>query len=64
VRSPFPPEAVNHVQPHTLDCCPDCGGTLVRSRRQAEVLQQVEITETPTVLTEHQGLTMDCLKHA
>ncbi len=24
LRSPFPPEAVNHFEPHTLDCCPDC----------------------------------------
>jgi transposase len=60
LRSPFPPEAVNHVLPHTLDCCPDCGGTLVPSRQEPEVLQQVEITETPTVVTEHQGLAYWC----
>jgi hypothetical protein len=47
----------DHFQPHTLDCCPDCGGTLVRSRHEPEVLQQVEITDTPTVVTEHQGVT-------
>jgi transposase len=28
VRPLFPPEAVNHIEPHTLDCCPDCGGSL------------------------------------
>jgi transposase len=60
VRSPFPPEAVDHFEPHTLDCCPDCGGRLVASRREPEVLQQVEITETPTVVTEHQGLAYWC----
>ncbi len=60
LRSPFPPEAVNHFEPHTLDCCPDCGGTLVLSRREPEVLQQVEITDTPTVVTEHQGLAYWC----
>ena len=43
LRSPFPPEAVNEFLPYTLDCCPDCGGTLVPSRRPPEVLQQVEI---------------------
>ena len=60
LRSPFPPEAVDHFQPHTLDCCPDCGGTLVVSRREPEVLQQVEITETPTLVTEHRGLAYWC----
>jgi transposase len=60
LRSPFPPEAVNHFEPHTLDCCPDCGGRLVLSRREPEVLQQVEIVETPTVVTQHQGLAYWC----
>jgi transposase len=60
VRPPFPPEAVDHFQPHTLDCCPDCGGAMVLSRHEPEVLQQVEITETPTVVTEHRGLAYWC----
>ena len=56
LRKPFPPKAVNHFEPHTLDCCPDGGGRLVLSRCEPEVLQQVEITETPIVVTEHRGL--------
>jgi len=60
VRSPFTPEAVNRFEPHTLDCCPDCGGRLVLSRHEPKVLQQVEITDTPTVVTEHQGLAYWC----
>jgi transposase len=60
LREPFPPDAVNHFQSHTLDCCPECGGSLLLSRREPEVLQQVEITETPTVVTEHQGLAYWC----
>jgi transposase len=60
VRSAFSPEAVHHFEPHTLDCCPDCGGALLLSRREPEVLQQVEITERPTVVTEHQGLAYWC----
>src|ERR1017187_4549440 len=60
LRSPFPPEAVNRFEPHTLDCCPDCGVALVLSRRVPEVLQQVEIIDTPTVVTEHQGLAYWC----
>jgi transposase len=60
LRNPFPPETVDNLQAHTLGSCPDCGGTLVLSRRPPEVLQQVEITETPTVVTEHQGLAYWC----
>jgi len=60
LRSPFPPEAVNEFLPYTLDCCPDCGGTLVLSRREPEVLHQVEISAAPTIVTEHQGLAYWC----
>jgi transposase len=60
LRSLFPPEAVNEFLPYTLDCCPDCGGTLVPSRRAPEVLQQVEIAACPTSVTEHQGLAYWC----
>ncbi len=60
MRSPFPPEAVDHFEPHTLDCCPDCGGRLVLSRCEPEVLQQVEVTEKPTLVTEHRGLAYWC----
>lgn len=60
LRSPFPPEAINQFLPYTLDCCPDCGGTLIPSRRPPEVLQQVEITAAPTVVTEHQALAYWC----
>ena len=60
LRSPFPPEAVNRFEPYTLDCCPDCGGSLRLSKRPPDILQQVEITTTPTVVTEHQGLAYWC----
>jgi len=60
LRTPFPPEAVNEFVPYTLDRCPDCGGTLVPSRRAPEVLQQVEIGACPTSVTEHQGLAYWC----
>jgi transposase len=60
LRFPFPLEAVNHFQPHTLDCCPDCGGALTPARCKPELLQQVEISDTPTVVTEHQGLAYWC----
>ncbi len=60
LRSPFPPEAVNKFVPYTLDGCPDCGGSLRLSKRSPDVLQQVEITAAPTIVTEHQGLAYWC----
>jgi transposase len=60
LRSAFPPEAIDNVVAYTLDCCPDCGGRLRLFERPAEVLQQVEITATPTVVTEHRGLAYWC----
>jgi len=60
VRGDFPPEAIDQVVPYTLECCPDCGGTLRPFQRPDNVLQQVEIPETPTIVTEHQGLAYWC----
>lgn len=60
LRSPFPPEDVEHFELYELDCCPDCGGSLQLGKRPPDVLQQVEITDTPTVVTEHQGLAYWC----
>ncbi len=60
LRTPFPPEAVNRFEPYTLDCCPECGGSLRLANRPPDVLQQVEIIATPTIVTEHQGLAYWC----
>ena len=60
LRADFPPEAIDKVVPYTLDCCPDCGGKLRPFERPADVLQQVEITAAPTIVTEHQGLAYWC----
>jgi len=59
-RPPFPPEDVDEFVSYTLDACPDCGGTLVRSRRPPQVLQQVETPARPVTVTEHQGLAYWC----
>jgi hypothetical protein len=59
-RPEFPPEAIDKVAAYTLDCCPDCGGTLRSFERPADVLQQVEITAAPTIVTEHRGLACLC----
>jgi transposase len=55
LRPIFPPEAVNHFEPYKLDCCPDCGGSLRIAKRPPDILQQVEITDTPTIVTEHRN---------
>ncbi|RPI59830.1 MAG: IS66 family transposase [Planctomycetaceae bacterium] len=60
LRPIFPPEAVKHIEPYTLDRCPDCGGSLRLAKRPPDVLQQIEIAETPTVVTEHRGLAYWC----
>ena len=60
MRPIFPPEAVNHFEAHTLGCCPDCGGSLRPAKRPPDVLQQIEIVETPTIVTEHRGLAYWC----
>jgi transposase len=60
LRPIFPPEAVNHIEPYTLDCCPNCGGSLRLAQRPPDVLQQVEIIETPTIVAEHRGLAYWC----
>lgn len=60
LRSEFPPEAIDKVVPYTLDCCPDCGGRLRPFENLADVVQQVEITATPTIVTEHQSLGYWC----
>ena len=46
--------------PYTLDCCPDCGGPLRPFENPADVLQQVEITAKPTIVTEHCALAYWC----
>jgi len=60
LRPAFPPEALTDIQRYTLVCCPDCGGALRLSKRPPDVLQEVEITATPTIVTEHQGLAYWC----
>ena len=60
LRAAFPPEAIDHVVPYTLACCPDCGGALRPFENPADVQQQVEITAMPTLVTEHRGLAYWC----
>ncbi len=60
LRTPFPDEAIDNLVTYTLDCCPDCGGSLRPSPYAAEVQQEVEIVATPTIVSEHQALAYWC----
>jgi transposase len=60
LRTPFPPEAIDKTISYTLDCCPDCGGAMRLFQHPDKVQQQVEITATPTIITEHQTLVYWC----
>jgi transposase len=60
LRDEFPPEAIDHVVPYTLDRCPDCGGKLRRCEHLADVLQQVEIAAAPIIVSEHQAFSYWC----
>ncbi len=60
VRPEFPPEAIDNVTNYTLDCCPDCGGTLRPFERPDSMMQQIEIPAAPTIVTEHRGLAYWC----
>ncbi len=60
LRGEFPPEAIDEVVPYTLECCPDCGGKLRSFERPTDVLQQVEITAPPTIITEHRAVAYWC----
>jgi len=62
LRADFPPEAIDKVVPYTLDSCPDCGGKLRPFKRPADVLQQVEITAAPTIVTEHRANAYWCAR--
>ena len=54
-RPPFRPEQITDFHSHTLDACPDCGGTLALTDNVPKVIQQIEIIETPIRIDEHRG---------
>jgi transposase len=59
-RHTFPPQQIANTFDHTLDHCPDCGGTLEVAATAPRVLQQVEIHEIPMRIDEHRGLAHWC----
>ena len=59
-RPVFTPEQITQTQDYTLECCPDCGGTLADADTAPRVIQQVEIKEIPIEVKEHRGLAYWC----
>ena len=55
-RTPFPPDQVDQFKDYRLNHCPDCGTRLQpKTREPPRTLQQVELPETPLVVTEHRA---------
>jgi len=54
-RTPFPPDQINQTIDYRPDCCPDCGTRLRPVKRPPRTLQQVELPETPLVVTEYRA---------
>lgn len=53
-RPDFTPEEINNHEDHALPTCPNCGGDdLVKTELPPRALVQVDISETPTEVTEH-----------
>lgn len=54
-RPPFPPDQINRTIDYRPSRCPDCGSRLRAMKRTPRTLQQVELPETPLVVTEHRA---------
>jgi len=54
-RTPFAPDQINQTIDYRPDRCPDCGARLRPVKRPPRTLQQVELPETPLVVTEYRA---------
>jgi len=54
-RTPFAPDQIHQTIDYRPDRCPDCGAPLRPLKRPPRTLQQVELPETPLVVTEHRA---------
>lgn len=59
-REDLPPEQVDQFQSYHLEQCPDCGGQVRRTKKIAQVLQQLELVARPVEVTEHQAELVWC----
>ena len=62
-RPPFAPNEIDHWLTYTMGCCPDCQGPVEPCASVLpNVVQQVELKDKPTAVTEHKGLWYWCAK--
>jgi len=54
-RTPFSPDQINQTIDYRPRRCPDCGARLRAAQQPPRTLQQVELPETPLVVTEHRA---------
>ena len=59
-RPPFTAEEIDHVEPYTLNTCPDCGGKLTAAKAPPRVVQQVELAPRLVEVTEHRAGAFYC----
>jgi transposase len=62
IRTPYPPERINHHIECALDNCPHCGSAAIHLNGQSsEILQQVELPQVEAIVTEYQLRKYSCL---
>lgn len=61
-REPFAAEAIDRVEEHQLQECPDCGGRVRAARLPPRVIQQVELVAKPVEIVEHRAEACRCVK--
>jgi transposase len=59
-RPPFQADQIDVVEQHAYQACPRCSGPVELLPAPAEVVQQVELVQKPTLVTEHQSRTCRC----
>lgn len=59
-RPAFEPCQIDKTKNYTLSGCPHCGGTVELSDEAPRVIQQIEIQDTPILVTEHRGQAYWC----
>jgi transposase len=59
-RLPFDASQINKTEHYTLSACPHCGGTVELTAEAPRVIQQVEIQDTPIIITAHCGQAYWC----
>jgi len=60
LRTPFPPEKVDHTIELKLEACPKCGNKLKPTDTPPKKHQQIELVDKPFIVTEYQQLRYWC----